>query len=147
MSWRPQRKGIPAAVHADPLSYQDTHELTYGLRRSDGSAELPAAAAAPVTEVQPAEPPQQEGNAAADAPAKAAKKTGRAKDVASPAAPARQAHIDTILSKAKRVAGTAKSLAVKALSKVVELPGELCSTVSCQLNFCSGRCSDRSMCR
>ena len=97
-------------------------------------AELPAAAAAapPVAETAaPSEPPQQEGNAAADAPAEAGKKgaakRGRAKSAASPAAPARQAHIDNILSKAKRVAGTAKTLAVKALSKVVDLPGALCS--------------------
>ncbi len=79
-------------------------------------------AAPPAADAQPVQPPQEEGNAAADAPAKTgnngAAKRGRTKQAASPGIPTRQEHIDAILSKAKRATGTAKSLAEKALTKM-----------------------------
>lgn len=82
-------------------------------------AELPIVEAR-VSEAAPVEPPHQDGNAAADA----APRKGRGKKAAdSVKAAPRQAQIDTILVKAKRATGAAKSLAGKALSKVAELAG------------------------
>ena len=90
-------------------------------------AELPAAAAAPVTDAQPVQPPEEEGNAPADVLAKRGNKgpakRGRTKEAASPGVPVRQEKIDTILSKAKNATGTAKSLAGKALTKMAALAG------------------------
>lgn len=90
-------------------------------------AGLPAAAAAPVADAQPVQSPQEEGNAAGDVPAQTdtegPAKRGRTKEAASPGVPARQERIDTILSKAKRPTGTAKSLAGKAFTKLAALAG------------------------
>ncbi|BDA49120.1 probable cell division cycle-associated 7-like protein at N-terminal half [Coccomyxa sp. Obi] len=99
-----------------------TAPVTRQRKSSPAKQELPAAAAPPVADAQPVQSPQEEGNAAADVPAKTGNKgsakRGRTKEAASPGVPVRQEKIDTILSKAKSATGSAKSLAGKALTKM-----------------------------
>ncbi|CAL8464005.1 g3540 [Coccomyxa elongata] len=113
-----------AASAEDACTEQPSSTAPVTRRKSSPArSELPAVAAPPAADAQPVQSPQEEGNAAADAPAttgnKGPAKRGRTKQAASPGVPTRQEHIDAILSKAKRATGTAKSLAEKALTKMV----------------------------